>query len=208
MPNKVLGIDPGLNRSGLAVLDEQHQFLLIKTVKIPVRLDLKGRLDYLSRAIEEVVAEHQPSVCIIERPGNWSTRLVAVQRPETLLHLGMAIGVALAACGNVPTQVPTVDVIRRSIMGQAKAPKEAVQWYLERRKYELPLLKSGRVDPDAADAMLIALYGLEEILGVEMGRDTKGVGYFAATKKPRKPRRNAGSSYKPGRGKKGRKKTS
>src|SRR5690349_19252316 len=95
MTTRVLGIDPGLQRTGFGVVDADGARLryvasgTIDTAEAP-RGDLPARLKLIFDGIGEVVERYAPSAAAVE--------IVFVNvNPQSTLLLGQARGAALAA---------------------------------------------------------------------------------------------------------------
>ncbi|HYY07118.1 MAG TPA: crossover junction endodeoxyribonuclease RuvC, partial [Actinomycetota bacterium] len=66
---RVLGVDPGVARLGLAVVDGEPKPVLVwaEAVTTPTGTDEPVRLHRLSTAIREAIALHRPSSVAVER---------------------------------------------------------------------------------------------------------------------------------------------
>ena len=92
---RILGIDPGLQRTGFGVIEAQGAQLAyiasgtISTLEVP-RGDLPARLKIIFDGVREVVERYEPECCSVE--------IVFVNvNPQSTLLLGQARGAALAA---------------------------------------------------------------------------------------------------------------
>ncbi len=145
---RILGIDPGLQRTGFGVLDVDGSTLryvasgTISTLEWP-KGDLPGRLRLIVEGVAEVVQRYQPQHAVVE--------IVFVNvNPQSTLLLGQARGAALAALVTAPLPVAeyTALQMKKSIVGHGLAKKAQVQ-EMVRRLLNLP----GLPGPDAADAL-------------------------------------------------------
>ena len=149
---RILGIDPGLQRTGFGVIEAQGAKLAyvasgtISTLEAP-RGDLPGRLKIIFDGVREVVERYQPECSSVE--------IVFVNvNPQSTLLLGQARGAALAALvsGGLPVAEYTALQMKKAIVGHGLANKEQVQ-EMVRRLLALP----GLPGKDADDALGLAI---------------------------------------------------
>jgi len=149
---RILGIDPGLQRTGFGVIEADGPRLhyvasgVISTLEAP-RGDLPGRLKLIFEGVREVVQAYAPHCA--------SAEIVFVNvNPQSTLLLGQARGAALAAlvAGDLPVAEYTALQMKKSVVGHGHAAKAQVQ-EMVRRMLSLP----GLPGPDAADALGLAI---------------------------------------------------
>jgi crossover junction endodeoxyribonuclease RuvC len=146
---RVLGIDPGSQRTGFGVLDAVGARLtyvasgVIRTQKG----EFADRLCEIFRCVQTIVAQYQPHEIAIER--------VFVNRnPDSALKLGQARGAAI--CGTVNANAEVFEYatrqIKQAVVGSGSAEKAQVQLMMR------SILKlDGPVSADAADALAAAV---------------------------------------------------
>ena len=148
----ILGIDPGLQRTGFGVVDAQGQRLsyvasgTISTLEAP-RGDLPLRLKIIFEGVQEVVQRYRPDCACAE--------IVFVNvNPQSTLLLGQARGAALAALvsGGLTVAEYTALQMKKAIVGHGLATKAQVQ-EMVKRLLKLPALPG----KDAADALGLAI---------------------------------------------------
>ena len=148
----ILGIDPGLQRTGFGVIDAQGQGLsyvasgTISTLEAP-RGDLPLRLKIIFEGVQEVVQRYHPDCACAE--------IVFVNvNPQSTLLLGQARGAALAALvsAGLPVAEYTALQMKKAIVGHGLATKPQVQ-EMVKRLLKLPALPG----KDAADALGLAI---------------------------------------------------
>jgi crossover junction endodeoxyribonuclease RuvC len=151
-PIRVLGIDPGLQKTGFGVLDVDGQTLryvasgTVSTLEAP-RGDLPGRLKIIFDGMVEVIERYRPSCASVE--------IVFVNvNPQSTLLLGQARGAALAALVSHGLAVSeyTALQMKKAVVGHGLAHKSQVQ-EMVRRLLSLP----GVPGKDAADALGLAI---------------------------------------------------
>ncbi|MBU6260284.1 MAG: crossover junction endodeoxyribonuclease RuvC [Burkholderiales bacterium] len=149
---RILGIDPGLQRTGFGVVDADGPRLAyvasgtISTLEAP-RGDLPQRIRIIFDGVREVVERY--------RPGCASLEIVFVNvNPQSTLLLGQARGAALAALVSSGLAVSeyTALQMKKATVGHGLANKGQVQ-EMVRRLLALSALP-GR---DAADALGLAI---------------------------------------------------
>src|SRR3954451_8813466 len=102
---RVLGVDPGLTRCGLGVVDgmpgKPPVLVAVGVIRTPADLDVSKRLVRIETELEEWIAKHQPDSVAVER-------VFAQQNVRTVMGTAQASGVAMvvAACA-VPIMVRT-----------------------------------------------------------------------------------------------------
>jgi crossover junction endodeoxyribonuclease RuvC len=153
VPLRVLGIDPGLNITGYAVVEPSPRgpFILEAGVIRPraSRASLGQRLFYIHQAIVEVLDAFPPSSVALERVHSH------VRFPRTAILMGHARGaiVLAAAQRQTPVYGYAATRIKKTLTGNGRAPKLQIQHAImtELGLGELP-------EPhDVADACAVAL---------------------------------------------------
>jgi crossover junction endodeoxyribonuclease RuvC len=146
---RILGIDPGLRRTGFGVLDkagQQLNYVASGCIKTPDG-ELPERLKAILNSLGEVIALHQPQQVAVEK-------VFVNVNPQSTLLLGQARGAAICAAvlANLPVAEYTALQVKQAVVGNGHADKEQVQQMVQR------LLKlSGTPSPDAADALACAI---------------------------------------------------
>jgi len=148
----VLGVDPGLNRTGYAILERSTRGPILReggVIRSTQSLSLAERVLEIGRGLREVIAEFKPEVLAIEQV--FST----VQFPKTAILMAHARGAILYAAADVGVPVAhyTPLQVKRLLTGSGKASKEQVQHAIQN---ELGL--DYVLEPnDVADAFAVAL---------------------------------------------------
>jgi crossover junction endodeoxyribonuclease RuvC len=146
---RVLGIDPGSQRTGFGVVDAAGSRLsyVASGVIRTAQADFAARLCEIFRCMQAIVAQYQPQEIAIEK--------VFVNRnPDSALKLGQARGAAI--CGTADAKVGVFEYatrqIKQAVVGSGNAEKGQVQMMMR------SILKlSGPVPADAADALAAAV---------------------------------------------------
>jgi len=149
---RVLGIDPGLQRTGFGVVDVDGPRLryvasgTISTLEVD-RGNLPARLKVIFDGVAEVKRRYAPQAASVE--------IVFVNvNPQSTLLLGQARGAAIAALvsDDLPVAEYTAVQMKKAIAGHGQAKKAQVQ-EMVMRMLQLP----GLPGPDAADALGLAI---------------------------------------------------
>ncbi|WP_029149959.1 crossover junction endodeoxyribonuclease RuvC [Microbacterium indicum] len=152
MTLRVLGIDPGLTRCGIGVVDvapdRSATLVHVGVVRSPIDAPVGDRLATIARGIREVLEEHAPEVVAVER-------VFAQHNVASVMGTAQASGVALmlAAERGLPTATHTPSEVKAAITGYGSADKAQVQHMVARVLGLAEIPKPA----DAADALAIAL---------------------------------------------------
>jgi len=149
---RVLGIDPGLTRCGVGVVDvdarRRGTLVHVGVIRTPVDAPIGERLAAVAAGIRAVIAEHGPDAVAVER-------VFAQQNSHTVMGTAQASGVALlvAAEHGLPAATHTPSEVKAAVTGYGSADKKQVQAMIAR----ILRLDAPPQPADAADALAIAL---------------------------------------------------
>jgi crossover junction endodeoxyribonuclease RuvC len=147
---RILGVDPGLRRTGFGVVDikaSRLTYVASGTIIVPSDAPLPERLKVILDNLREVAHQTQPDVAALE--------IVFVNtNPQSTLLLGQARGAAMCALADSGLLVHeyTALQVKKSVVGHGKAAKEQVQMMVQRL-----LGLEGLPAPDPADALACAI---------------------------------------------------
>jgi crossover junction endodeoxyribonuclease RuvC len=152
---RILGIDPGLQVTGYAVLEAAAagphvcEAGIIRSSEGRSPADMAERLRSLYNGIVEVIAQFRPQVAVVEQ------LYAHYDHPRTAILMAHARGVLFLAAGQhgVPVVSYNATRIKKTITGHGRASKDQVQRTMQR---ELGLAKLPE-PPDVADALAAAL---------------------------------------------------
>ncbi|HCH65242.1 MAG: crossover junction endodeoxyribonuclease RuvC [Deltaproteobacteria bacterium] len=147
---RVLGIDPGLNATGWAVLDRlrgRNRLVASGVVRTSSKAPMAQRLGSIHAGVSAVIAQHQPEGAAIEQ-------VFQHRSAESALRLGHARGVALVALhqGGLSVGEYNPSTIKKSVAGNGRAGKPEIQ-----RLVAALLGLEKPLPQDASDAAAIAL---------------------------------------------------
>jgi crossover junction endodeoxyribonuclease RuvC len=149
---RVLGVDPGLTRCGLGVVEgapgRRLDLVHVGVVRTPAHDDLALRLLAVSDAVEEAIAVHRPEAVAVER-------VFSQLNVRTVMGTAQAAGVALtaAARAGLPVVLYTPSEVKAAVTGQGRADKAQVGAMVARL---LGLAEAPR-PADASDALALAI---------------------------------------------------
>ena len=150
---RILGIDPGFDRVGFGVVNDQKgklSWVYHGCLQTKKGTDFSLRLQQVHRATKQVIEAYQPDVACIEK-------LFFQKNVTTAIEVGMARGVILLALvdAGVPIVELTPNQIKQGLTGHGGAKKDQVQEMVRR----LLKLKDIPKPDDAADALAMAIVG-------------------------------------------------
>ncbi len=149
---RVLGVDPGLTRCGIGVVDVAPDRSAVLVHVGVVRSDhtapIEQRLATIATGIRAVMDEYRPAVVAVERVFSQHNR-------QSVMGTAQASGIALLIAGErgIPAATHTPTEVKAALTGYGAADKRQVQTMVARilRLDELPQ------PADAADALALAL---------------------------------------------------
>ncbi|MBV7363728.1 crossover junction endodeoxyribonuclease RuvC [Actinomycetaceae bacterium TAE3-ERU4] len=149
---RILGIDPGLTRCGIGVIDvdasRQARLVHVGVVRSDPKLATHFRLRDIADGLDWVIEEYSPDLAAIER--------VFVQdNLQSVTTTMMVMGCAMTAVGRakLPMAVHTPSEVKAAVTGNGKAGKAQVQAMVQR----ILRLSAPPKPADAADALAIAI---------------------------------------------------
>ena len=159
---RVLGIDPGLNRTGYSIIERTTKGAVLReggVIRSTKDLPLAERVHELAVGIREVISEMKPSVMAIEQVFSH------VAHPKTAILMAHARGVILltAAEAKLPVIHYTATQIKKLLTGNGHANKEQMQHAVQHELRLKELLEPN----DVADASAVALchyYSVKHVL--------------------------------------------
>lgn len=149
---RILGIDPGLTRCGIGVVevDERRQVdpVAVEVARTSSDLATHFRLRDIANAIAEAIQKYEPEVVAIER-------IFTQDNLQSVMPTTQVMGVAMAEVGRagLPMAVYTPSEVKAAVTGNGRASKSQIQHMVAR------ILRLSKVPrpADAADALAIAI---------------------------------------------------
>ncbi|WP_407687798.1 crossover junction endodeoxyribonuclease RuvC [Mycobacterium sp. HUMS_1102779] len=149
---RVMGVDPGLTRCGLSVVESGRGrrvvALDVDVVRTPAQTPVPERLLAISDAVEHWLDTHLPDVVAIER-------VFSQHNVSTVMGTAQAGGVvALAAAKRgIDVHFHTPSEVKAAVTGNGSADKEQVTAMVTR----ILALQAKPTPADAADALALAI---------------------------------------------------
>src|SRR6188472_3230412 len=149
---RVLGIDPGLTRCGVGVVEgtvgRPLSLVGVGVVRTSADLPLPQRLVAIERGIEDWIDRHAPDAVAVER-------VFAQHNLRTVMGTAQASGIALlvAARRGLPVALHTPSEVKAAVSGSGRADKAQVAAMVTR----LLRLTEAPKPADAADALALAI---------------------------------------------------
>ncbi|MBX6748844.1 MAG: crossover junction endodeoxyribonuclease RuvC [Micromonosporaceae bacterium] len=149
---RVLGVDPGLTRCGVGVVEGQPgrscRLVAYDVVRTDPGADLAARLLALDEALTGMIAEHRPDEVAVER-------VFSQHNVRTVMGTAQAGAVAVlaAARAGLPVRTYTPSEVKAAVTGSGQADKAQVTTMVTR----LLRLSISPKPADAADALALAI---------------------------------------------------
>ena len=155
---RVLGIDPGLSRCGVGVVDGpagRPTAVRAGVIRTPVGEQPAIRLRLLHEALSEVISAASPDAVAVEK-------VFFTTNVRTAMGVGQAAGVALlcAAQAGLPVLEFTPTQVKSNVTGNGRADKDQVTFMVT----ALLRLAEPPRPADAADALALAICGLSSAM--------------------------------------------
>lgn len=160
-PQRILGIDPGLNTTGYGVIEVDPDEGAIGggrlrlceagIVRSRAKANIESRLDEIFSGVQEVIELHRPQLIALEQ------LFSHYSRPRTAILMGHARGVICLAAGQAGIRTVHFEPtrVKKVMTGNGRAPKHQIQLAVK-IQLGLPTLPE---PADVADALAIALCG-------------------------------------------------
>jgi crossover junction endodeoxyribonuclease RuvC len=149
---RVLGVDPGLTRCGIGIVDgapgRALTLVSVDVVRTPSDADIGDRLVLIADSLEAAMRRYTPDVVAVER-------VFSQHNVRTVMGTAQAAGHAIVAAtrAGIPVALHTPSEVKASVTGSGTAGKAQVGAMVRR------LLRM--TDPprpaDAADALALAI---------------------------------------------------
>ncbi|MFG2192224.1 crossover junction endodeoxyribonuclease RuvC [Streptomyces sp. NPDC048639] len=149
---RVLGVDPGLTRCGIGVVEgvagRPLTMLGVGVVRTPADADIGQRLVAIERGVEQWLEEHRPEYVAVER-------VFSQHNVRTVMGTAQASAVAMlcASRRGLPVALHTPSEVKAAVTGTGRADKAQVGAMVTR----LLRLEAPPRPADAADALALAI---------------------------------------------------
>ena len=149
---RVLGIDPGLTRCGVGVVEGEVgrplRLVDVGVIRTSSTVPVPERLVSIERGIEAWIEEHRPDAVAVER-------VFARSDVSTVMGTAQASGLAMVAAARrgLPVALHTPSEVKAAVSGSGRADKAQVGLMVTR----ILRLDATPKPADAADALALAI---------------------------------------------------
>ena len=149
---RVLGVDPGMTRCGIGVVDGSPGRALalvhVEVMRTAADGDVGSRLLAQADAIADAIERHAPDVVAVER-------VFSQHNVRTVMGTAQVAGLAIVAAtrAGLPVALHTPSEVKAAVTGSGSAGKAQVSTMVAR----LLRLPAAPRPPDAADALALAI---------------------------------------------------
>ncbi|MFM2352649.1 MAG: crossover junction endodeoxyribonuclease RuvC [Actinomycetota bacterium] len=149
---RVLGVDPGLTRCGVGIVDiepnRRATLVAVTVIQSPPEQALESRLLAIGEGLATLLDEHRPDAVALER-------VFAQHNVRTVMGTAQASGVVLyvAALRGLPVTLHTPTEVKAAVTGHGAADKKQVTAMVQR----ILRLDAPPKPADAADALALAI---------------------------------------------------
>lgn len=173
---RILGIDPGLQRTGWGVVEAKGNalgFIACGVIRTEAGAAVAARLASIDRALDAILEEWCPQSAAVEQ-------IFVNANPASAMKLGLARGVALcvpARKGLAVAEYPA-NTVKKSVTGAGHAGKDQIGAMVRMLLPGCPVAGA-----DAADALAIAIThahhaGMRSRMTEETNHDRKALGRY------------------------------
>ena len=166
---RILGIDPGFERLGIAVLERntearpqgKERVIFSECFKTSAKLEFSERLILIGEEVRKIIKKYRPEILAIET-------LFFTTNQKTVMRVAEARGVVVYEASNAGLKIfeATPLQIKIAVTGYGRADKEQVmkmvKILVEIDKNKTPP-KTGQASDDELDAIAIALTAFAHI---------------------------------------------
>jgi crossover junction endodeoxyribonuclease RuvC len=163
--SRVLGVDPGLTRCGIGVVEglpgRPPTLVAVDVIRTPPGDDIAARLLAIEREIERWLDEYRPDTVAVER-------VFSQHNVRTVMGTAQAGAVAIvcAARRGLPVALHTPSEVKAAVTGSGRADKEQVTTMVTR----LLRMPDAPRPADAADALALAICHLWRVPAIAARR--------------------------------------
>lgn len=149
---RVLGVDPGLTRCGLGVVEtgagRSVRLVDVSVARSSPEAETAERLVAIADAIEDAIARHRPDAVAVER-------VFAQHNVRTVMGTAQVSGLVMVAARrrDIPVALYTPSEVKAAVSGSGRADKAQVGYMVAK----LLGLDAVPTPADAADSLAIAL---------------------------------------------------
>ena len=149
-PIRILGLDPGLRRTGWGVIEtigNRLAYVACGNIAPDDKLTLAERLAALHEGLAKIIRDFAPDEAAVEET-------FVNQNPVSTLKLGQARGIAMLVPAQAGISVAEYkpNLVKKTVVGTGHAGKDQIGMMIG-----VLLPTAGTIGPDAADALAVAI---------------------------------------------------
>ncbi|MEL0106184.1 MAG: crossover junction endodeoxyribonuclease RuvC [Rhodospirillales bacterium] len=147
---KLLGLDPGLKRTGWGIIEANGNhltFVASGSIEVDAKAQLAKRLSMIFDDLVALIERYKPDEAAVEET-------FVNKNPHTTLKLGQARGIALLAPAQAGLEVAeySPNLVKKTVVGVGHAAKQQIQMMVQ------TILPASTVESeDEADALAVAI---------------------------------------------------
>lgn len=150
MTKIILGIDPGLNKTGWGIISTEGSklsYINSGAVKTNPTQELPDRISHIYSELHSIASQYNPDCCAIEET-------FVNKNPLSSLKLGYARSAAIlsAANLNIPIFEYSAKYVKKAVVGLGKADKQQIAFMIKTLFPKITLTSE-----DEADALAVAV---------------------------------------------------
>jgi crossover junction endodeoxyribonuclease RuvC len=174
--SRVLGVDPGLTRCGIGVVEglpgRPPALVAVDVIRTPPGDDIAARLLAIEREIERWLDEYRPDTVAVER-------VFSQHNVRTVMGTAQvgAVAIVCAARRGLPVALHTPSEVKAAVTGSGRADKEQVTTMVTR----LLRMTDAPRPADAADALALAICHLWRVPAIAARQAGQAAGVTRAT---------------------------
>lgn len=151
---RILGIDPGYERLGIAILDGPSSVLFSECFKTSAKLEFSERLNLIGEEVRKIIKKYKPEVLAIET-------LFLTTNQKTVMRVAEARGVVIYEASRAGLKIfeASPPQIKIATTGYGKSDKAQIIKMVKM----LVKIDASKKSDDELDAVAIALTGLAHL---------------------------------------------
>lgn len=148
----ILGIDPGINKTGWAIIKISNslEYIASGVIKTSANLSVENKLSYIFSNVKNIISSYKPELCSLEE-------IFINKNPQSSLKLAYARGAIMAAVAS--DQIKLIEysarTIKKTIIGNGASDKTQIKFMVKLLFPKVSELNS----EDESDALAIAYCG-------------------------------------------------
>ncbi|MCM8804176.1 MAG: crossover junction endodeoxyribonuclease RuvC [Candidatus Omnitrophica bacterium] len=121
-----IGIDPGINKLGYGIIEENFKVIDVGTIYPPFKLNYEDKIKYILKNYELLIEKYNPDFVSIEE-------IYVAKNVQIALKIGIIIGgiICKSISYNIKFYLIPPSEIKKMVTGKGQATKEQVKFMVE-----------------------------------------------------------------------------